>query len=327
MKKTKQWVRVGLILGFAFIMTGQVHQVQSQEKYPTRPIEIIVPFGPGGSTDLNSRVIAAYLTKRWKVPVNVINKPGGNTVPACLEVYGAIPDGYTILNDSLPSASMVGAAVRSLPFKVLDRTFIGIYSATPLVFIVHTASPIKNLKDAEAEAKKSPETFTWVSMGGAGQQDFGTRQFLKAIGVDVRKTKPVMSQAGSQGASLTAGGHLVLGSAATSSALPVIRGGMVRAIAVASKERFPDLPDVPTTYEQGYPTVNALHWNGISGPPKLPSYIVEIWDKALQEMLKDPEAISKFKNVGAISFYRSATEMREYVAREAEEVDLLWGVK
>jgi tripartite-type tricarboxylate transporter receptor subunit TctC len=91
--------------------------------------------------------------------------------------------------------------------------------------------------------------------------------------------------------------------------------------------RFPDLPDVPTTYEQGYPTVNALHWNGISGPPKLPSSIVEIWEKALREMLKDPEMILKFKNVGAMPFYHSAAEMREYVAKEAEEVDLLWGVK
>ena len=96
LEKTKEWVWVGLVLGLALMMVGQAHQVQSQEKYPTRSIEIIVPFGPGGSTDLNSRVIAAYLTKRWKVPVNVINKPGGNTVPACLEVYGATSDGFGV---------------------------------------------------------------------------------------------------------------------------------------------------------------------------------------------------------------------------------------
>jgi tripartite-type tricarboxylate transporter receptor subunit TctC len=81
MKKRSQWVMVGLFLSLA-LMVGQAHQVQSQEKYPARSIEIIVPFGPGGSTDLNSRVIAAYLTKRWKVPVNVINKPGGEHGPS-----------------------------------------------------------------------------------------------------------------------------------------------------------------------------------------------------------------------------------------------------
>jgi tripartite-type tricarboxylate transporter receptor subunit TctC len=316
-----------IISFFIFFSPGGVRDGQSEERYPTRAIEVIVPFGAGGATDLTTRVMAAYVSRKWGLPVNVINKPGGNTIPACLEVYGAKPDGYTLLGDSLPSSSMVGVVVKSLPFKVVDRTFIASASCHPLVFMVPLNSPIKSMKDLEVEAKKDPEHFTWISMGGAGQQDLGMRQFFKAIGVDVLKTKPVMAQSGAKGAALIAGGHVLMGSSATGSAIPVINAGHVRPLAITGKERFPDLPNVPTTAEVGYPTVNAIQWNGPSGPPNLPSYIADIWNRALQEMVKDPAVITQLRNVGALPFYLNAREVREYVAKEVEEIDKLWSLK
>ena len=302
--------------------------MQSQEKYPTRPIEFIVPFGSGGGTDLTIRIMAAYLTRIWGVPVHVVNKPGGNTIPACLlEVYVANADGYTLLCDGLPSSSMLGAAVKNFPFKIMDRTFIASMSSFALVFMVPPASPMKSLKDLEAEAKRNTETFTWTSLGGASQQDFGTRQFFKTINVNVQKTKPVFAQSGSQAMSLTAEGHVIMGISATPSALPGIKRGNVKPLAVTSKERFPDLPDVPTTAELGYPTVDVIQWNGPSGPPNLPSYVVNTWNKALQEMVRDPEVIAEFRKIGASPFYLGAHEIREYVTKEIEKVEKLWGEK
>jgi tripartite-type tricarboxylate transporter receptor subunit TctC len=329
MKKTSlgkevKWifvVPVLVIILFLFV------PAEGQEKYPTRPIEVIVPFGPGGATDLTTRVMAVYAAKKFGVPVNVVNKPGGNTVPACLEVYQAKPDGYTLLGDSLPSASMVGVVVKSLPFKVMDRTFIGSASCHPLVIMVPVNSPLKSMKDIENAAKSSPETFTWISMGGAGQQDLAMRQFFKAIGVDILKTKPVMAQSGAKGAALIGGGHVLMGSSATGSAIPVIKAGHVRPLAITSKERFPDLPEVPTTAEAGYSSVNAIQWNGPSGPPNLPSYVVEVWNKVLQDMVRDPEVITHLRNVGALPFYLNARDIREYAGREIAEIDKLWAVK
>ncbi len=325
--KKKEFLLVMSILTLAFIITGWDGQVWAQEKYPTRAIDIIVPFAPGASTDLVTRITAFFLNKKWAVPVNVINKPGGNTVPACLEVYNAKPDGYTLLADNNPSSSMLPVVVKNLPFKIMDRTFIAMTAITPMVIIVPSSSPFKNLKDLEIEAKNSPENFTWTSLGGAGAQDFTSRQFIKAIGVDVTKTKPVMSQGGAQAVILTAGGHVKMGVGTTSGALPAIKAATVKPLAITSKTRFSDLPDVATTTELGYPSVSCIYWMGISGPPNLPAYISDRWDKALQEMLSDTEVMSKLKNIMAVPFYRNASATKEYVLEETEEVARLWGLK
>ena len=326
MKRLLQWFCVVLLSVLFTTWVGSM-EAGAQEKYPARAIDIICPFAAGGSTDLIARITAAFLNKKWGVPVNVVNKPGGNTVPACLEVYRANPDGYTLLADGNPSSSMVGIVMKNIPFKVMDRTFLGMIGQAPHVPIVAASSPFKSLKDLEAEAKKSPESFTWTSLGGASIQDYVIRQFLKAIGVDVVKTKPVMSQGGSQAVTMTAGGHVKMGTATTSSALPAIKGGMVRPLAITSPTRWPDLPDVATTAELGYPTITGVQWNGISGPPNVPAAVTEKWNKDLQEMLKDPEAISKLKNVGASPFFHDARQFREFVLKQTEEVAILWGLK
>ena len=198
------------------------------------------------------------MNKKWGLPVNVINKPGGNHVPACLELYQAAPNGYTLLEDSLGSSAILSTAVKNLPFKIMDRTFIGIFTVVPMVLTVHPTAPFKNLKDLEDDAKKDPGNFTWTSIGGAAPQDYTIRKFLKLIGVDVFKTKPIMSQGASQAVILTAGGNVKVGVASLSASLPAIKGGMVRPLAITSKNRFPDVPDLPTTAELGYPTIDIL---------------------------------------------------------------------
>ena len=106
------------LLGSLLLTLGRDSSLR--RKIPTRPIDIIVPFSAGGSTDLTARIEAAYLSKKWRVPVNVVNKPGGNTVPACFEVYRSNPDGYLLLAGGNGSASMLQNAVKNLPFRVMD---------------------------------------------------------------------------------------------------------------------------------------------------------------------------------------------------------------
>jgi tripartite-type tricarboxylate transporter receptor subunit TctC len=314
-------------LGFFLLVTVWVDQAQSQVEYPVRTVEIICPYSAGGSTDLASRIVADYAKRRWKNPANVINKTGGNSVPACVEVYGAKPDGYTLLADSQNSSSMLPVAVRNLPFKIMDRTFIGIWNVASQMVFVPTNSPIKNLKDLETEAKRDPESFTWSSMGGVGAQDYCIRQFLKAIGVDVKRTRPVMAEGGPKAMALAAGGHVKLGAGTVSSAIAGLQAGLVRGIGITGEKRAVELPDLPTFAEQGYPSVTATHWNGLSGPPKMPVSVLDLWDKLLQEMLKDPEVISRMKTMVVIPFYHNSSAMREFVVRQTEEIGSLWGVK
>ena len=324
-------IKSGLIVLVCVMLVGGVcgwaEKAAAQQKYPSRPVDIIIPMGPGGSTDLVARIAATYLHKKWNVPVNVLNKPGGMAVPASLEVYNSPPESYTLLADSNTSSSLLSIAVRELPFDVKQRSYLAIIGVTPMTLIVPSQAPHRGLKSLETEVKKDPGSFTWSSFGGSGTQDYAARQFFKAIGIDAAKTRPVMGTGAAQMVTLTAGNSVKMGVASPIASLPAISGGTVRAVAVTSKERWPTLPDVPTTAEEGYPSVNCMWWVGISGPPKMPPDIVEIWSKALREMLNDPESVASLKKIGVVPQYRNPNEAREFVLGEMEELAKLFPVK
>jgi tripartite-type tricarboxylate transporter receptor subunit TctC len=313
-----------LCLLTTFILTGWVEQAQSQEKYPSKPIDIIVPYGVGGSTDLGARTVASFLTEKWGIRVNVINKPGGNCLPAVLEVYKSRPDGYTILADGQGASSLMGIVIRDLPIKIMDRTFIAITARTPGCLIVPADSPYKSLDDAIADVRKDPGNFTWASLGGVGGTDNEMRKFFKAIDVDVLKTRPVMAKGGGAAAALAAGGHVKIANVAVASALAYVQGGTARALVVAWKERDPALPSVPSMTELGYPNLSATFWIGFSGPPKMSSYIVDIWNNTLEEMMKDQDYLSKMQKLGVRPLYLNASEMRQRVKDDIKEAEDLW---
>jgi tripartite-type tricarboxylate transporter receptor subunit TctC len=299
----------------------------SAEKYPTRAITIIVPFAPGGSTDTSARATASFVAKKWGVPVNVVNKPGGNTIPGTLEMYSSPPDGYTLLGDALPMCSLLDVVVTDLPFKVTDRTFVAMTTFSPQDIIVPSSSSYKTLKDLMEDAKNDPENFAWDSLGGVSGDDFGARMFFKAAGVDVRKTKPVMSKGGAQGAALVAGGHIKMSVSTITTSLPHISAGTIRVLAVCYDSRDPLLPDVPTTAELGFPAIYLPFWHGISGPPKMPAYIADIWMEALKEMMQDPEYLAQIEKLRLRKFYHSPKEMVEYIMREREVAADVYGAK
>lgn len=297
----------------------------AQPAYPTRSIDIICGFGPGGSIDLTSRITAAYLRKKWGYPLNVVNKPGGNTVPACLDVYNAAPDGYTLLADPPGSSSTLEATVRNLPFKVMDRTFLANIATNYNILVVAINSPIKTMKDLLDELKRDPENFTWSSQGGASSVDYVMRKLCKIAGVDIGKTKPITARSSPEIATLTAGSQIKLGLLIMSSGIPAVQGGLVRPIALTAPSRSPALPDVMTTEEAGFPLV-VSSFSGISGPPKLPAYVVTKWETAIGEMTKDPEIIAQLAKIGSVPLYMNSKDFREHVERETKEVNELWGV-
>lgn len=326
MHNVRRFFMMSFLLFLVFLLAGWSEQVQSQEKYPTKPINVIIPFGMGGGCDVVTRLVVPYLTKKWNVAVNVINKPGGNCLPGVMEVYASAPDGYTILHDCDTQSYILLVAVKDLPIKVMDRVFFGTISTSQLFIAVPSSSPCKNLDDVKAEVKKDPENFPWVSLGGVGGTDYTTRQFFKAIGVDVLKTRPIMGRGGGDVGILLAGGHAKLGSASLPSLSPAIQAGHVRLIAT-SQYRMEEFPEVRTTAEQGYPTVNFSVFYGFSGPPNTPSYIVDIWNRALKELYNNPELNSRIKNIGMLRQYKNSHELREHVRGKIKEVEELYGVK
>ncbi len=243
-------------------------------KYPAKGIDAVVPFAPGAGTDLMGRVVAEALSKKWKSPVTIVNKPGGNTIIGTNDVMRAAPDGYTILVDS-PGSSSMQVGMKDLPYKVEERSFLVRAAVSPMAFIVPQNSPWKNLKDVVEAAKKDPGSLTWTSLGGTSGVDLLMRQFFAATGIDVPKTKMVTFPGASPACNAVAGGHVQLGAATAGTILPLVSGGNARCLAVTSSERLKELPDVATTGQQGYRSVNTVYWIGFSGPPGLPGHVSE----------------------------------------------------
>ncbi len=320
--KYTRWIATAAIA--MAVLTSASSLVGAQQKLFTRPIELVVPFSAGASTDLGARVLAGALEPRLGTAVRVVNKPGGNTVPAVTEMMRAEPDGSTLLVDSSPASSMLEIAVRNLPFKVSDRTFINITAFTPMIFIVSADSPFKTLADAAEAAKANPGAFTWTSLGGAGGQDLAGRQFFKAIGVDVLKTRPLQLKGGADAVTMTAGGHVMLGTGTHAGIAAPLAAKRLRTLAVSAAERWPNLPEVPTTLELGFKSVETPYWIGFSGPPKMPVALVAAIDKAVRESLADKSVLEALDKIGLRAFYHDAEAMKARVEKERKETLELW---
>jgi tripartite-type tricarboxylate transporter receptor subunit TctC len=269
-------------------------------------------------------MLAEFLKTRHGVIVNVINKPGGATVPANLEVYKAQPDGYTQFAENTSSNKTLEIAVKDLPFKVMDRTFVASHSASPYIITVPAASPYKTLKDLFDDMQKNPDQFTYVSAGALANHDVIYSQAAAALKVDPLSPKPMVVSCAAQAAQVTAQNGVKMGGGTVASQLVAIKAGTIRALAVAGNRRWEELPDVPSTAELGFPTVVYDQWNGISGPPNLPPAIVKVWEGYIQEMVKDPAVIEQLRKTGAWARYVGSDALRKEVQATGEQMRSLW---
>ncbi|HTU01906.1 MAG TPA: tripartite tricarboxylate transporter substrate binding protein [Candidatus Sulfotelmatobacter sp.] len=308
----------GLVCSPAIEVAGVAHAAA----YPAKGIDVIVPFAPGAGTDLMGRVIAEGLAKRWKVPVNVVNKPGGNTVIGTAEVMRAKPDGYTLLVDS-PGSSSMQVGMKDLPYKVESRVFVARGATSPMALVVPKDSPWKSLKDVAEAGKKDTGSLSWTSLGGTSGVDLVMRQFFAAAGIEGTRAKMVTYPGAAPAINSVAGGHVQFGAATAGAVLPLVSSGNLRAIAVTSPERVKDLPDVATTGQQGFPSVNVLYWVGFSGPPNLPAAVIRAWADAIPEVLKEPEVVTKLERVTSVPGFLGAEEFKQFILGEARMVQEL----
>jgi tripartite-type tricarboxylate transporter receptor subunit TctC len=315
-----------LHFGAAFVgVLAVIAMPASAQQFPTKPIEIIVPFVPGGSTDLSARITAKALQDRWKVPMRIVNKPGGNTVPGVDEVMRSPADGYKVLWDTDSSASIMDVFMSDLPFKVMDRTWIGIVTEAPLVLAVAQDSPIKSFQEAVDFVRKDPTIVTWTSLGGSSSADIAMRRFFKAAGVDPTRTRPVMSRGGAEGAVQVAGGHVMLGTGTYSSYSTMIPTKKVRVLAAFAPQRLKGLPDVPTSKELGLPNTETSLFNGFSGPANMPAEVVARYEAGIQKILKDPKVVEELERVGLEAKFSDSRKMKVYVENDIKVVRELFG--
>jgi tripartite-type tricarboxylate transporter receptor subunit TctC len=264
------------------------------DEYPSRPIKLMVPFTPGGGTDLLARIVAQKMADNMGQPIVVENKPGGNTLVATEALVRSAPDGYTLLLQTNNLTANPTLYKGKIGFDTLkDITPVAMVAGNPHVLVVNPSLPVKNLSDYIALAKAKPGSITFAS-AGSGTVNHLSGELLKQLaGIDILHVP--YKGSGSVMPDLL-GGQVNSLFAAMPTVTGFIKEGKLRAIAVTTPKRFKGLPDVPTIAEQGYPGYDFSSWFGIIAPAGTPKPIVDRLHAEVVKALKDPGVIDRLRD-------------------------------
>jgi len=264
------------------------------QQYPSKPVRIIVPFAPGGGSDFIARFMAQRLTESLGSQVIVENKPGAGGVLGIEQGIKAPADGYTLT--LIASSYTVNPSIYKLNFDpVADITPIIQMSQGPLLVVVNPALPVKNIKELIALAKSKPGEVTFASSGQGSVIHLATELFdtmakVKMNHIPYKGTGPALTD--------TLAGQTNVFFSSTANAMPHVKAGKLRAIAVTTAKRIPALPDVPTVAESGVPGYDVVLWHGLIGPKGLPRAVVDRINGDVTKSLKLKETAEQLQNDG-----------------------------
>jgi tripartite-type tricarboxylate transporter receptor subunit TctC len=296
-----------------------VEQGEKEIDYPTRQIELIVPFAAGGGVDLAARAVADYLSKEWGQPIVVTNKPGGGgIIGAQFALKEAKADGYTVLVNNNSSTTMYEAGTSNPTITSKDNKFVSRIAEGTLVYAVNADAQWDSFQEFSNWVKENPEKLTWASVGPAGFSSFGVAEWLDSIGVDYKKTSMVSSEGASDSAAKVAGDHVILAVHTVGELASLVEAGKLKLLAVQSEERSPLFPDVPTTGEEGFEGLTVKWWTGLSFAAGTPDEIIEKWDAAVSKMEKDEEFIKQLEEIKLTPSYLNSEDFSKAVKEETE---------
>jgi len=265
-------------------------------QYPTKPIHLIVPFPPGGGTDLFSRAIAGKLTEKLGWTIVVDNKPGAGGNLGVDAAAKSPADGYTMVMGQTSDLAVNPTLYRKLPYDPLkDLAPVVLVASAPIILVVAEKSPYRSLADIVAAAKKEPGKLTLATPGNGTVAHLTGVMLQRAAGIELIH---VPYKGASQALPDLMGGQVELYSSSVSSVIGQLKGGKVRAIVVASAKRSPALPEVPTVAESGYPGFDADSWYGLLMPAGAPPAIVERVNAEVNRLLSLPDLRERIGSEG-----------------------------
>lgn len=311
MKRVLACLTVGALLGGAF-MTA------SAQTYPNKAIRMVIPFPPGGGTDMISRELGIAIGKSAGWSLVPENKPGAGGNLGVDMVAKAAPDGYTIGMGQTSNLTINPWLYSKLPYKPLqDLTPIALVASSPVVIVVPTNSKYKTLADLINDAKARPGIINSASPGN-GTVAHLSSELLQQVG-DF-KTQHIPYKGFNHALNDLIGGQLDMFMSSVPTALSHIRSGKLRALAVTSLKRSSELPEVPTIAESGYPNFEAITWFGLVAPAGTPLATIKLLNEQVNLALKSPELSKKLQSEGAVPMGGSPEEMRKYLEKNL----LMW---
>jgi len=294
----------------------------AQEPYPSKPVRILVPYGPGGATDIIARIVAAKLGESLGQSFVVENRPGANGNLALEATAKAPPDGYTLMVGNV-STNAINENIYSQSLSIKpSRDLVGIAKLVeiPHIVVASAALPANNIAELIALAKQDPGKINFASVGMGSYPHLDMERFMKAAGVQFTHV-PYKGGAGQAIPAMVAG-EVQLAFFNMASLLPHIRAGRLKALAAIPATRLPELPNVPTLAEQGFPGIGTNAWQGMFAPAATPKATVDRLHAAVTAVLTRPDQKEALgKQMMSVEVSRSPQEFTDLVRRETQA----WG--
>ena len=286
------------------------------QTYPSKPIRLIVPFAPGGSSTIVARFMAAEMEKGLGKQIVIENKPGGGGNIAMQEVARAEPDGYTLIIGHVGSLAMNPFMYERLPYDV-ERDFVAIslLAIVPAIFVVHADVPAKDLREFVALAKSKPGEINYGSAGNGSAGHLAMEYLKQVTGMDLQHVP--YKGTGPNVTDLVAG-RTQASSAGTPPLLPHVKAGKLRVIAVGTSKRLHSIPEVPTVAEQGHPGFETSQWYGLNAPAKTPEPIIRRLAEEAAKAAKSPLVLERFKPDDAEAVGSTPQEYAAFIRKEQE---------
>jgi tripartite-type tricarboxylate transporter receptor subunit TctC len=304
---------------FAALACALAHSALAAEAYPSRPIRFVVPLAPGGAVDIAARAVGQGLSQRLGQQVVVDNRAGGGGNIGAEIVAKAPPDGYTMVMGSSSNFGVNPTLYKNLGYDaVRDFAPVSLVSFAPNALMVNPSVPAHTVKELVAIARAKPGTLNFASSGQGGSNHMAGELFKMVAGVDIvhvpyKGTGPALAD--------TISGNVQMQFGSIIAALPHVKAGKLRALAVTVPRRVPALPQVPTMAEAGYPAVETTVWTGVLVPAKTPQPIVQRLNTEIVAVLKDPDLRTRFAAQGAEAVGSTSAEFGAHIRREIEK----WG--
>ncbi|MBU3635096.1 tripartite tricarboxylate transporter substrate binding protein [Polynucleobacter sp. es-GGE-1] len=304
----------------AFAVSLSMNPVTSAQPFPNKPVKIIVTAAPGGTTDISSRALSEILGKELGQSVIIENKAGGAGIIGIQALLAAPADGYTMAMGNIGPNAINYSLYKSLPYKMEDMEPITVVIANPNVLVVNPEVPAKTVAELVALAKANPGKYSFASSGRGQSIHMSGELFKTQAGIDIIHVP--YKGAGPALADLLAGQTSMMVDNLPSS-MQYIKAGKLRALAVTSKNRVAELPDVPTMIQAGYPNFEVTAWFGLFVPAGTPKPVIDKLYVAVKKALDSPEIKQRWKDLGGWAVGDTPANTKLFIAAEKKKWELV----